>query len=85
MSMVKILGYTYPVRDKLRELGAKWDPDEKAWFIEEEKLEEANAIVGKTPPREPKKTGKPARKLFHVRCPTCGTEWDIDLNKQPNN
>lgn len=71
--MQKISGYTYPVRDRLKELGAKWDADDKAWYIEEEKLEEANAIVGK-------KESKP-RKAFHTKCPVCGTEFDANQQR----
>jgi hypothetical protein len=26
-------GDTYPIRDKLRSLGFRWDPGKKAWFI----------------------------------------------------
>lgn len=87
--MIKIEGWTYPVRNKLRELGAKWNADEKAWFIDEEKLEEANAIVaaaGKKPPREIQgEFGEPSerrtkRNLVRCRCPTCGTEFDQPIN-----
>ena len=28
-----IPGKTYPVKDQLRAIGARWDPDRRAWMI----------------------------------------------------
>ena len=41
-----IQGNTYPVKDQLKALGAKWNPEYKSWFIVDSKLDEANRIVG---------------------------------------
>ena len=43
--MTAIKGNTYPVKDQLKSLGAKWNPDAKAWMIDDEKAEEAKSIV----------------------------------------
>lgn len=76
--MKRIEGNTYPVRHKLREMGAKWNGEDQHWFISEDKWEEANAMVANVPPKEGSK-GK-RRKAFHVKCPVCGTSFDA--NKQ---
>jgi hypothetical protein len=43
--MVAIMGDTFSVKDKLKALGAKWDPTRKKWMISEDKAEEAKKIV----------------------------------------
>lgn len=70
MKMHAIEGNTYPVRDKLREMGAKWSSKDKAWFITEDKLAEANALVAAVPAKK--------KKPFHCKCPVCGTEFDAN-------
>lgn len=45
MDTVLITGNTYPVRNKLRDLGGIWNSFKKGWEIPKEKAEEANAIV----------------------------------------
>ena len=59
--MVNITGNTYPVKEQLKALGAKWNQDCKAWQIDSAKLGQAEAIVrGQTPAQ----AGK---------CSKCGT------------
>lgn len=43
--MTAITGNTYPVKDALKALGARWNPDQKAWMIADEKAAEARKIV----------------------------------------
>ena len=43
--MIKLDGNTYPVRDRLRALGCRWDAAAKAWMCPESRLEEANAVL----------------------------------------
>lgn len=65
--MVAITGNTYPVKDQLKSLGARWNPDQKAWMIPEDKADEARKLVaGGTIPS--KKSGKP----HFSRCHECG-------------
>lgn len=42
---VAIDGNTYPVKDQLSKLGARWNGNLRKWMIAPEKLEQANAIV----------------------------------------
>lgn len=45
MKNVAITGNTYPVKDQLRRLGARWNADGKAWMIREDLADQARAIV----------------------------------------
>jgi len=45
-----ITGNTYPVREKLKALGARWNPADKCWMISSDKAEQARGIVGGQPP-----------------------------------
>jgi hypothetical protein len=53
-NLVKIEGNTYPVKESLKALGAKWNPDIKSWMIDPAKMEQANQIVKNAPPQEKK-------------------------------
>ncbi len=35
--MVAITGNTFPVKDKLKELGGRWDPKFKVWMVPKSK------------------------------------------------
>lgn len=43
--MVTITGNTYPVKDKLKALGAKWNPEAKGWDISDDLADKAREIV----------------------------------------
>ncbi len=45
MKTVSITGNTYPVKDQLKDLGAKWSKAQGVWVIGEDKADEARAIV----------------------------------------
>lgn len=47
--MVPIPGKTYDVREKLKALGARWDPQNKKWLIAKSRLDLAIEIVRKGP------------------------------------
>lgn len=68
---VAITGNTYPVKEQLKALGARWNGDLKAWMISGEKAEEAQKIVAgaASQPRNPNAT-RPA--FVHHRCKECG-------------
>jgi hypothetical protein len=59
----KITGNTYPVKDALKALGAKWDADSKCWTITSAKLADAQKIVADAPAEAPRVPGK---------CSKCG-------------
>jgi len=48
-TFVAITGKTYPVREKLKSLGAKWNAENKCWMIAADKAGEARAIVNGQP------------------------------------
>ncbi len=64
---VAISGNTYPVRDQLRALGGRWDPDAKAWRVPANKAGEAKAILASVPA---KASGECRR--YHHKCADCG-------------
>ena len=43
---VPVRGNSYPVKEKLKALGARWNGDEKCWMVPESKLAAAHALVG---------------------------------------
>lgn len=47
--MIAITGNTYPVKDRLKALGGRWNPDEKAWMVPDDKADEARALVAGAP------------------------------------
>ena len=57
MAQVLITGNTYPVKDALRALGAKWDADRKAWTITDKKADEARKLVEGAPASAPATPG----------------------------
>jgi len=65
-TMSPISGNTYPVKDQLKQLGAKWDALNKVWMIEDAKLPEALEIVkkGESAPKKPYSGPK--------KCVVCG-------------
>lgn len=43
---VAITGNTYPVKDRLKALGGRWNADAKAWMIPADHAAEAQRLVG---------------------------------------
>jgi hypothetical protein len=54
--MVAISGNTYPVKDQLKALGARWNAAQKVWMISADKLDQARQIVAGAPKKEWTKT-----------------------------
>ena len=48
-SLVAVTGNTFPVKDQLKAMGARWNPDAKAWMVEADKADAARAIVSGAP------------------------------------
>lgn len=42
-------GKTFPVREKLRDLGGQWDKERKVWTVPKDKLQKAQDIVANVP------------------------------------
>ena len=77
-SLVEITGNTYPVKDKLRAIGAKWDAGKKCWLISSRKAQEAAAIVKTAPAKAAFSTRPSAPRPSFSRdfrvCFGCGEE-----------
>src|SRR5271154_2057721 len=68
MPKVAITGNTFPVKDQLKALGAKWDGDNKAWMIDASKANEARKIVANALKEVTTTKSKP----HFPRCADCG-------------
>lgn len=65
--MIAITGNTYPVKDRLKALGARWNPGLKAWMISEDRAEQARQIVSAAP------ASTSAPRPYHAtNCKVCG-------------
>lgn len=49
MEMVTVTGNTYPVRDKIKALGGRWNADAKGWDVPRIKEAEVRALIGAVP------------------------------------
>lgn len=52
LNLVKITGNTYPVKEALKALGARWNGDDKCWMVAPEKSEQAKTIVAGAGPKK---------------------------------
>lgn len=50
---IAVTGNTYPVKEQLKALGARWNADAKAWMVTADKAEEAQRIVASAGPKKP--------------------------------
>jgi hypothetical protein len=66
INLVAITGNTYPVKDKLKALGARWDGEAKAWMVVPDKADQAKAIVAGAKPFSGQSSYRPSR------CRECG-------------
>lgn len=68
-NLVAIRGNTYPVKEQLKALGARWNGDAKAWMVTPDKADQALAIVagaGQAKPFSGQSSYRPSR------CRSCG-------------
>jgi hypothetical protein len=47
--MVAITGNTYPVKDAIKSLGGRWNPDAKSWMVPDAKADAARKLVAGAP------------------------------------
>lgn len=52
-NLVAITGNTYPVKEQLKAIGARWNADAKAWMVTPDKAEQARQIVAGAGPKKP--------------------------------
>jgi hypothetical protein len=43
--MTAVTGNTFPVKDAIKALGGRWNPDTKSWMVPDAKAEEARKLV----------------------------------------
>jgi len=74
---VLITGNTYPVKDALKALGGKWDPNAKGWLVPDDKAAEARKLVGGTTPTTRTAPSRPARPAGWRPCgyPGCNPSY----------
>lgn len=48
--MSPIGGNTYPVKEELKNIGAKWDAQKKIWMVPDSRMKDAQDIMKKAPP-----------------------------------
>lgn len=46
---ILVTGNTYPVKDQIKALGARWNANMRGWMVPASKLEEARALVAGAP------------------------------------
>ena len=68
-----VIGKTYPVRDKLRALGARWNPERKAWMVPVDSWGRAMRIVKGPLQRQPGKCSD-GRCRYRGDGESCGRE-----------
>lgn len=79
--MALITGNTYPVKEKIKALGGKWNPDQKAWEVPDAQAAEAQAIVANAPVS----TSKPASSYRPRECKACGAKaWNGQRGSRSN-
>lgn len=73
--MVPVSGNTYPVRDRLRDLGGRWDAASKTWLIPASRIDLANQAVSSAtsaPRRVSRRLPDGTWAAKHGRCWECG-------------
>lgn len=70
MERVAIGGNTFPVKDELKALGARWDAERKAWMVPASQADKARALVAGAPASN----GRSGASSFVARktCVACG-------------
>ena len=67
-----ITGNSYPVKDQLKGLGARWDADRKAWWVSsEETAKKCQEIVANGGSSAKSSASSPSRPRFS-KCRVCG-------------
>ena len=71
--MTAITGNTYPVKDQLKALGGKWNPEVKGWVVPDDKAEEARRLVAGAPTARHMRQPFAGERVYRRReCAECG-------------
>ncbi len=72
-----ITGNTYPVKDQLKALGGRWNPDQNAWMVPADKADQAKALVagvGKSLPPHKQPLSETEQQLFYKQGLSSGAD-----------
>lgn len=72
MTTTLITGNTYPVKDGLKALGARWDADNKGWKVPTDRANEARALVAGAPVKRAFTADSPRASSGPRKCADCG-------------
>ena len=64
MAREAIIGNTYPVKDQLKALGGRWNPDQNAWMVPTDKADQAKALVANAGKRLKQPLSETEQQLF---------------------
>ena len=77
-NLVAVTGNTYPVKEQLKALGARWNGDLKAWMVQPDKAEQAKVIVAGAGPKKAFAGSSRSNGYRHGRrcyCAECGEPY----------
>lgn len=73
--MKLITGNTYPVKEKLKAMGGRWNADERGWEVPDDKAAEAQAIVAGAPAKSSSSASRSsANRPRYSKCQVCGVQ-----------
>lgn len=72
LNLVAVTGNTYPVKEQLKVLGARWNADAKAWMVTPENADKAKSIVAGAGPAKPFSGARSVSSFRPSRCRSCG-------------
>jgi hypothetical protein len=73
---VAITGNTYPVKEALKALGARWNGDSKAWMISADKADQARKIVAESATTAATQTKSAYRPSRCSECRCAGSQYN---------
>ena len=77
-ALVAITGNTYPVKDALKAIGARWNGDRKCWMIAPDKADKARQIVsGNTAAPSAPRAYNPTPRPAPAPSPYAGTKYQV--------
>lgn len=81
MAKITITGNTFPVKEELKALGARWNSTAKGWDVDENVAEQARQIVAGAPPKVARVAGSSSgqsssHRPHYTKCQVCGVQAD---------
>lgn len=68
--MTTITGNTYPVKERFKALGGRWNPNVNGWDVPDNKAEEAKKLVTEAPvsERQSRNDGSQTKRCWECGC-----------------